>query len=97
MNVRTRSAVRPVVVDGSQSGAGAVTGGVLGGIAGSSVGGRRESVAVGVIGFAGMFALYTYIAPLLTEVAGLEERWVPAVLALYGVGMVIGTLVSGAM
>lgn len=55
------------------------------------------TVAVGVIGFAGMFALYTYIAPLLTEVAGLEERWVPAVLALYGVGMVIGTLVSGAL
>ncbi|MEK8049399.1 glycine zipper 2TM domain-containing protein [Ideonella sp. DXS22W] len=42
--------VRPVVVDGSQSGAGAATGAVLGGIAGSSVGGRRESVAVGVIG-----------------------------------------------
>jgi outer membrane lipoprotein SlyB len=42
--------VRPVVVDGSQSGAGTVTGGVLGGIAGASVGGRRESVAVGVLG-----------------------------------------------
>lgn len=42
--------VRPVVVDGSQSGAGAVAGGVVGGIAGSSVGGRRESVAVGVLG-----------------------------------------------
>lgn len=55
------------------------------------------TVAVGVIGFAGMFALYTYIAPLLTEVAGLDERWVPAVLALYGIGMVVGTLVSGAL
>lgn len=42
--------VRPVVVEGQQSGAGAVTGGVVGGIAGGSVGGRRESVAVGVIG-----------------------------------------------
>lgn len=55
------------------------------------------TVAVGVIGFAGMFALYTYIAPLLTDVAGLDERWVPAVLALYGIGMVVGTLVSGAL
>ncbi|MCR8676345.1 MFS transporter [Micrococcus sp. HG099] len=55
------------------------------------------TVTVGVIGFAGMFALYTYIAPLLTEVAGLDERWVPAVLALYGIGMVVGTLVSGAL
>ena len=55
------------------------------------------TVAVGVIGFAGMFALYTYITPLLTRVAGLDPRWVPAVLALYGVGMVVGTLVGGAL
>jgi len=42
--------IRPVTVDGHQSGAGAVTGGVVGGIAGSSVGGRREGAVVGVIG-----------------------------------------------
>lgn len=42
--------VRPVVVDGSQSGGGAVAGGVVGGIAGSSVGGRREGAIVGVLG-----------------------------------------------
>ena len=42
--------VRPVTVDGSQSGAGAVAGGVVGGIAGSSVGGRREGAVVGVLG-----------------------------------------------
>lgn len=42
--------VRPVVVEGSQSGVGGVSGAVVGGVAGSSVGGRRESVAVGVIG-----------------------------------------------
>lgn len=42
--------VRPVTVDGSQSGAGAVTGGVVGAVAGSSVGGRREGAIVGVLG-----------------------------------------------
>jgi outer membrane lipoprotein SlyB len=42
--------VRPVTVDGSQSGVGAAAGGAVGGIAGSSVGGRRESAAVGVLG-----------------------------------------------
>ena len=42
--------VRPVTVDGSQSGGGAVAGGVVGGIAGASVGGRRESAAIGVLG-----------------------------------------------
>ena len=42
--------VRPVTIDGSQSGIGGVAGGVTGAIAGSSVGGRREGQVVGVIG-----------------------------------------------
>ncbi|MEO5698849.1 MAG: hypothetical protein ABIQ60_17140 [Burkholderiaceae bacterium] len=42
--------VRPVTVDGSQSGIGAATGGVIGGVAGSSVGGHREGIVVGVLG-----------------------------------------------
>ncbi len=42
--------VRPVTVEGSQSGAGAAAGGVIGGVAGASVGGRREQLAVGVLG-----------------------------------------------
>jgi len=42
--------MRPVVVEGTQSGVGAVAGSVVGGVAGGSVGGRRESIAVGVIG-----------------------------------------------
>ncbi|HET9643636.1 MAG TPA: glycine zipper 2TM domain-containing protein [Burkholderiaceae bacterium] len=42
--------VRPVRVEGSQSGAGAATGGVVGAVAGSSVGGHREHVIGGVLG-----------------------------------------------
>lgn len=42
--------LRPVVVEGTQSGIGATAGGVVGGVAGSSVGGSREAVAVGIIG-----------------------------------------------
>ena len=42
--------VRPVVVDGSQSGVGGVTGAVAGGVAGSTVGGHREGAVIGVIG-----------------------------------------------
>jgi outer membrane lipoprotein SlyB len=41
--------VRPVTVEGSQSGGGAAAGGVIGGVAGSSVGGHRESIAVGIL------------------------------------------------
>jgi outer membrane lipoprotein SlyB len=42
--------VRPVTVDGSQSGLGGTAGGVVGGIAGSTRSSGRESVAIGVIG-----------------------------------------------
>lgn len=42
--------VRPVVVEGSQSGMGAATGAVIGGVGGASVGGSREQVIVGVVG-----------------------------------------------
>jgi outer membrane lipoprotein SlyB len=41
---------RPVKVEGTQSGVGAVAGGAVGGIAGSSVGGSREAAAVGILG-----------------------------------------------
>jgi outer membrane lipoprotein SlyB len=42
--------VRPVIVEGSQSGTGALAGGVVGGLAGSSHSNGRESVAIGVVG-----------------------------------------------
>lgn len=42
--------VRPVTVDGSQSGIGGAAGGIAGAVAGSSVGGRREGAVVGVLG-----------------------------------------------
>lgn len=58
---------------------------------------RRLWIAfgAGAIGFGGMFAVYSYVKPLLTEVTGLDVAVVPLVLALYGVGMTAGTLVGG--
>lgn len=52
-------------------------------------------IAVAVVGFSGLFALYAYISPVMTEVAGLPQRALPFVLALYGIGMVVGTLIGG--
>ncbi|HEY0185894.1 MAG TPA: MFS transporter [Cellulomonas sp.] len=49
----------------------------------------------GAIGFGGMFAVYSYVSPLLTDVTGMAEATVPVVLALFGVGMTIGTLLGG--
>lgn len=42
--------VRPVIVEGTQSGTGATAGGAIGGLAGSSHSGGREAVALGIVG-----------------------------------------------
>ncbi len=51
----------------------------------------------GIVGFGGMFAVYTFISSTVTEEIGLPRAVVPLVLLLYGVGMVIGNFVGGAV
>ncbi|MFD8235149.1 Cmx/CmrA family chloramphenicol efflux MFS transporter [Streptomyces sp. NPDC059696] len=41
------------------------------------------------------FCTFTYLAPLVTEVTGLGDGWVPAVLALFGAGAFLGVTVAG--
>ncbi|SFT63138.1 MFS transporter, DHA1 family, arabinose polymer transporter [Geodermatophilus amargosae] len=53
------------------------------------------TLAVATIGFGGMFAVYSYIAPLTTEVTGLSRGAVPWVLLVFGVGGVAGTALGG--
>jgi DHA1 family inner membrane transport protein len=53
------------------------------------------TLLVGAIGFGGFFAVYSYIAPTLTEVGGYSEAGIPIVLALMGLGMTVGTVVGG--
>jgi len=53
------------------------------------------AVGTGAIGFGGMFAVYSYITPTMTEAAGLAPTQVPWVLFVFGVGMTLGTLVGG--
>ena len=53
------------------------------------------TLLIGAIGFGGLFAVYSYIAPTMTTVSGLSVGSVPLVLAVFGVGMTIGTLVGG--
>jgi len=52
------------------------------------------ALLVGVVGFGGMFATYSYIAPTMTELARFPASFVPVVLAIYGLGMVGGMLTS---
>jgi MFS transporter, DHA1 family, chloramphenicol resistance protein len=53
------------------------------------------SIAVVALAAGGVFCAFSYLAPLLTDVAGLDAGWVPTVLALFGVGALIGTAVGG--
>jgi DHA1 family inner membrane transport protein len=53
------------------------------------------ALAIGMVGFGGMFAVYTYITTTLTDVAGLSLALVPLALMVFGLGMVVGNLVGG--
>ena len=53
------------------------------------------TLLVGVVGFGGMFAFYTYISTALTSVAGISSSVVPIALMLFGLGMVAGNVAGG--
>ncbi len=53
------------------------------------------TLAVVVFGLGGLFASYSYVAPMLTDVAGLGESAVPWVLVVVGIGMTLGSFVGG--
>ncbi|MBJ7353507.1 MAG: MFS transporter [Thermoleophilaceae bacterium] len=53
------------------------------------------TLGIGAIGFGGVFALYSYISPVLTNEAGLEASFVPIALVVFGSGMVAGNLFWG--
>jgi DHA1 family inner membrane transport protein len=53
------------------------------------------TLLVGAAGFGGFFAVYSYIAPTLVEVSGFSASGVPVALALFGIGMTVGTELGG--
>ena len=53
------------------------------------------TLLAGAVGFGGMFAVYSYVAPTVTEVGGLPEGAVPVFLLAFGLGMVVGTWLAG--
>jgi len=53
------------------------------------------ALAIGAIGFAGMFCVFTYLAPTLVNVTGINERWMPVAVGLFGVGAIIGNIAGG--
>lgn len=53
------------------------------------------AMAMTVLGFGGVFAAVTYLAPMMTDVAGYADSSVTWLLVLFGLGMVTGNLVGG--
>ncbi|MEU8184250.1 MFS transporter [Micromonospora sp. NPDC049044] len=51
--------------------------------------------ATGAVGFAGFFAVNTYIAPVTTDVAGFSAATVPWALVAVGLGMTVGNALGG--
>jgi len=59
----------------------------------------RPAVLLGllttVLGFGGMFAVFTYIAPMLTQLTGFTDAAVSPILLVFGGGLMVGNLVGG--
>jgi DHA1 family inner membrane transport protein len=53
------------------------------------------TLAIGAIGFGGMFCVYTYLASTMLEVTGVSDSWVPVILAIFGLGLTLGNLIGG--
>ncbi|MEW1956462.1 MFS transporter [Kineococcus sp. NPDC059986] len=53
------------------------------------------TLLITTVGFASLFTVLSYVAPLLTEVAGYSEGSVSWVLVLFGLGATVGNLVGG--
>ncbi|WP_328303866.1 MFS transporter [Streptomyces sp. NBC_00435] len=58
---------------------------------------RQVWLSIGVTALAagGVFCAFSYLSPLLTDVAGLGSGWVPWILGLFGAGALVGTTVGG--
>jgi DHA1 family inner membrane transport protein len=60
---------------------------------------RRPAVwgmmLVAALGVASIFAVYTFIGPIVTDEAALDRAWIPIALALFGFGMTAGNMIGG--
>lgn len=58
---------------------------------------RRQvwlTLLTGAIGFGGIFAVYSYTSATLLFVTKVDPRWVPLAIAIFGIGMTLGTIAA---
>ena len=48
-----------------------------------------------ILSWVGVFAGFTYIAPILTRITGFPETWVSPILLVFGAGAIAGNLIGG--
>ena len=53
------------------------------------------ALLTGAIGFGGFFAVYSYVSPVVTQITGQSESFVPVALVVIGLGMTLGNLAGG--
>ena len=53
------------------------------------------ALAMTVLGFGGVFVVFTYIAPILEQVSGVTPRGVTLILVIFGVGLTVGNTIGG--
>lgn len=53
------------------------------------------ALAMTALGFAGVFTVYTFIQPLLTQIAGFSAEAVSPILLVFGVGLAVGNIAGG--
>lgn len=53
------------------------------------------ALAISSVGFAGMFCVFSYMAPTLLQVTKLSAAWIPFALAAFGLGSIVGNMVGG--
>ena len=53
------------------------------------------ALGIASIGFAGMFCVFSYLAPTMLEVTRVAPQWIPFGLAAFGLGGIVGNIVGG--
>lgn len=53
------------------------------------------AVSAGMVGFGGLFAMYSYIAPIVTKVMDRSDAWIAGFTLAFGIGSVLGSWGAG--
>ncbi|GGJ79698.1 MFS transporter [Pseudomonas matsuisoli] len=53
------------------------------------------ALAISSVGFAGMFCVFSYLAPTMLEVTQAHPTWIPFALAAFGLGGILGNMFGG--